>query len=85
MELAQFTSKIKSIQRGIISIPVDTTIGSATVTAVDTSKAVLNLLGTDATGSLSSAYIKLTNATTIDAVGDYSPATTISWELIEYV
>lgn len=86
---------IKSIQRGVITIPTNGTgTGSATITAVDTSKSVLHLLGfggytvVDGSGTNLLSYLVLTNSTTITAAGGYSttngyPAQ-ISWQIVEY-
>lgn len=83
---------IKSIQRGVVAIGSGAAVGTATVTAVDTSKAVLNMLGssifigsTDAADS--DGRIVLTNSTTITATrgsNGSSNALNISYELVEY-
>ena len=83
---------IKSIQRGIVAILGSNAAGTATVTAVNTSKAVLTHLGssifvgaTDAADS--DGRITLTNSTTITATrgnNASSSALNISYELVEY-
>ena len=83
---------IKSIQRGTLTISGSAAVGTATVTAVDTSKSVLNMLGssifvgvTDAADS--DGRITLTNSTTITATrgnNAASQALIISYELVEH-
>ena len=84
-------SVIKSIQRGTVSITGTNTTGTATVTAVDTTKAKLALLGepfNNPGGSTVTGYIALTNSTTITATrattGGFSYTSTFSYELTEY-
>ncbi len=77
----QFTV-IKSIQRGVISA------GTVTVSAVNTSKSVLNNLGAYAANVSTNPYdfvghIVLTNATTITKTSMYG-SMSISWELVEF-
>ena len=58
---------LKSIQRGVISM-VGAYSGTATITAVDTSKTELRLLGVSNTTAIADlARVVLTNATTITA------------------
>ena len=78
--------KIKSIQRGTITISSGLT-ATATVNAVDLSKAVLFHNG--ATSGYSSAcnppIIELTDATTITATRSYSTATgAVNYTLVEF-
>lgn len=82
---------IKSIQRGVISMPDGGSGGTishtATVTSVNTSKADLTYLGNNSsgTGANSLAYLQLTNSTTITATRATSgSATAVSWQLVEY-
>lgn len=79
---------INSVQRGTIAITGTNTSNTATVTAVDTTKAALHVVGqTNTQGSDgSNAYLVLTNSTTITATraSSGSGTSTISWELIEY-
>lgn len=94
--LSQFaqSGKIKSIQRGVISIPKTSTSSSVIITAVDTTKSILHFLGQDTcagrTGNVTrSAYISLTNSNTIsaiaNAVGDNTEdILNVSWQLVEY-
>lgn len=82
---------IKSIQRGTITIPAGQISGSATITAVNTSKTILRFLGvrtnepTDADGS--NARLWLTNSTTVGAVRGVYPttySTFVGFEAVEY-
>ena len=76
---------LKSIQRGVISM-VGAYSGTATITAVDTSKTELRLLGVSNTTVLADlARVVLTNATTITATrGSTSGTSEVSWELTEF-
>lgn len=76
---------LKSIQRGVISM-VGVYSGTATITAVDTSKTELRLLGVSNTTVLADlARVVLTNATTITATrGSNSGTSEVSWELTEF-
>lgn len=76
---------LKSIQRGVISM-VGSVSGTATITAVDTSKTELRLLGVSNTTVLADlARVVLTNATTITATrGSTSGTSEVSWELTEF-
>ena len=71
---------LKSIQRGVISM-VGAYSGTATITAVDTSKTELRLLGVNNTTALDDlARVVLTNATTIAATrGSTSGTSEVSW------
>ena len=98
--LSQFaqSGKIKSIQRGIITIGTSSSSSSVTITAVDTSKSVLHYLGqstssynsgygTFGSGSSVDAYLSLTNSTTITASRVVSSANYtqyISYQIVEY-
>lgn len=80
---------VKSMQRGTISISTAQTSNTATVTAVDTAKSQLALLGytnNQTLGSNMIPRIALTNSTTITATLPALPtqAETVSWELIEW-
>ncbi len=78
---------IKSIQRGTIALAGAATTGTATITAVDTTKTELRFLGQSAGGGgdQHTAWITLTNSTTITATRvTASGTTTVSWELTEY-
>lgn len=76
---------LKSIQRGVISM-VGAYSGTATITAVDTSKTELRLLGVSNTTAVADlARVVLTNATTITATrGSNSGTSEVSWELTEF-
>ena len=82
------TSKggIKSIQRGTITIS-GTSSQTATVTAVDTTKAQLRNLGCDSVQDTAGMTIKvvLTNTTTITASRQtVTGANIVAWELTEW-
>lgn len=73
--LSQFSGggRIKSIQRGVINL--STSSGTATITAVDTTKSILYNLGVVDNGAYRDSYggsvlqigLQLTNSTTITA------------------
>jgi hypothetical protein len=83
---------VKSVQRGVITITGTTTSGTATITAVDTGKATLNMRGfTDNVGTVGDGWVSivLTNATTVTANRGNGAAigsvnSSISWEVVEY-
>lgn len=81
---------IKGIQRGTIAIGGSATSGTATITAVDTTKTEIRFLGGngfDSGSSLRIPRLSLTNSTTITATmgATNGPgATTVAWELTEY-
>lgn len=90
--ISQFGSGgVKSIQRGVISIASSAYSGTATITAVDTSKTELRFLGgsaLDPAAVQQTARIVLTNSTTITAtvLSAVYPGQTgyVSWELTEF-
>jgi hypothetical protein len=94
--LTQFVGaggRIKSIQRGVVSIGAFSNSSTTTISAVDTSKSILSFLGQDtSTANAASlifnriAYLSLTNSTTITATANASgsSALTVSWQLVEY-
>lgn len=88
--LSQFSiGAIKSIQRGTTSITGTNLTGTSTITAVDTAKSELRMLGwsADSDDVRVNPYIALTNTTTITATrgGNGTGAiTTVSWELTEW-
>ncbi len=78
--------RIKSIQRGTLVLD-HVTSGTATITAVDTAKSELRLLGstTDSESVNHGVRIKLTNSTTITGEADSSQRTNrASWEVTEW-
>ena len=87
-----FGGGVKSIQRGVISIDTgSTSTGTATITAVDTSKSMIVPLG--ATGaSFNTAVasrLALTNSTTVTAVarngsGVSSQVIDVGYQVIEF-
>lgn len=76
---------LKSIQRGTISM-VGTSNGTATITAVDTAKTELRLLGVYNTTTISDlTQAVLTNSTTVTVTrGTTSGTSVASWEVTEY-
>jgi hypothetical protein len=82
--------RVKSIQRGTITIASGAAANTATITAVDTANTVLRWLGHTSTIQQDDngyARIALTNATTITATRASNPAgdCVVSYEVIEYV
>ena len=75
---------IKSIQRGVITT-ASAQSSTATVSAVNTAKAVLTHLGASISVANESTHLTLTNATTITAtrVSVNSGATQTAWQLVE--
>jgi len=90
--LSQFAAGgIKSIQRGTISSVVLSSSTTATITAVNTTKTILNYCGcsTGSSGSISDVVrIALTSSTTITltprAAIAWSVPPVVSYEVIEY-
>ena len=96
--LANPPLRIKSIQRGFISLIGAETSASATVIAVDTSKSVLTHLGNRRTGGSNTdelpylfCTLGLTNSTTVTAMrqsgffgSSISNDAIVSWQLTEY-
>ena len=79
-------SKIKSIQRGTISLS-GTTSASATISSVNTAKATLTYLGNSVGDSPATvqARIALTNATTVTATRSAtSTSAAVSYEVVEW-
>lgn len=78
---------IKSIQRGVLSLSAAATTATATITSVKTEKTELRWLGFFGTTSdgIISAYVSLTNSTTVTATKTNATAigSSISWELTE--
>lgn len=74
---------IKSIQRGTIG-----SLTTATITAVDTSKSELHILGNTTTsattGDQAHTTITLTNSTTITSGAAGGLNTTTGWEVVEF-
>lgn len=88
-----FGGSIKSIQRGVINIPISTGSATATITSVTTSKSELRFLGQriDTAASVSVLAqalptLELTNSTTITATRGAVPSavTNVAWELTEW-
>jgi hypothetical protein len=80
--LSQYGSGIKSIQRGTISSNFAATSATATISAVNPNKTMLNYLG----ATIANAAISLTNSTTITLSISYefSANTSVSYEVIEF-
>jgi len=87
--LSQFSGGgIKSVQRGTITVPSNSSSATATITAVDTSKSMMNYLGF-AGGGVSTydlwPRIALTNSTTVTASRTgASFSSSVSYEVIEF-
>ena len=81
---------IKSIQRGVFSIPNGTSTVSVTISAVHVSRSELRYLGgsgMDESGApVGSTMLSLTNSTTLtsSSTNGYVYNHAISWELTEY-
>lgn len=71
----------KPMQRGKITVGASTT-ATATIAAVNVSKARLVNLGSK-TGGSNGASIALTNATTITVDNGSTAAAEVSWEIVE--
>ena len=86
-------SAVKSVQRGIITIAADKTEGTATITAVDTAKAVVlfggSIYGASNTGHSSSwdARLVLSSATKVTATRAYASGynVTVPYQVLEFV
>lgn len=88
---------IKSIQRGNITVNIagtgTTYSNTATITAVDTSKSVLSLLGHTFPASTNFgpavARLELTNGTTVTAFAGHSGGAVgnyiVGWQVVEYL
>lgn len=81
---------IKSVQRGVISMASGNSSGTATITAVDTTKAECECLGdttTDAgapTNPANNGYVALTNATTVTATHGNTYDWSVGWQVVEF-
>lgn len=94
--LSQFTSGVKSIQRGVITITSGGFTATAGVSSVNTSKSLLSHLGNSWQNIQSGTYgtfnegaahgyIALSNSTTVTASRSISlHSLAVSWELVEY-
>ena len=86
--IGQFSTGIKSIQRGVITLTTVTS-NTATITSVNTSKAVVLYGGTTIVNnegsSITLAKVVLTNATTItvNRIGT-SSTLVLAYQVIEY-
>jgi hypothetical protein len=82
---SSFGSNIKSVQQGTITISSSTS-GTATITSVNTAKAVIHLNGAYFTGSSSpcGVGVALTNATTVTATTGASANITVKFTVVEY-
>lgn len=88
--LMQFAGGVKSVQRGVISLTPSAGLGTgtATITAVDTTKSVVMWLGQRHTandyGNINSR-VELTNSTTVTAyVSAAGALTEIGWQVVEF-
>jgi len=80
---------IRSVQRGTITINSTNTSATATITAVDTTKSVVFWLGSDASsnGSLTAAYLTLTNSTTVTSTRntqDGSSTSVTGYQVVQF-
>lgn len=82
---------IKSVQRGVISIPNGAATAAATVSEVNPAKSELRFLGGSGYGPSQTTEarvprVALTNGTTVTAntVSNVSVITPVGWELTEY-
>lgn len=83
---------IKSVQRGVITFSSSNKTETATISAVDTSKAFVLWGGAiDSAGTTSyghpgrwAARVDLTNATTVTATKWWAYASTISYQVVEF-
>lgn len=90
--MALFDSAIKVVQRTTLNITGSNVTGTATITAVDTSKTFINLLGsvTDTTADAATLQVRvaLTNSTTVTATR-YPPSGSqtmaVSIEIVEFL
>lgn len=79
---------VKSVQRGTITVTSNSNSQTATITAVDTSKSMVNYLGF--TGGAVSTYdtwprVALTNSTTVTVTkGGSTLGIIVSYEVIEF-
>jgi hypothetical protein len=75
---------IKSIQRGVVTVTASNASGSVAITAVNTAKSELRMLGftTASTFFRDTPRINL-GSTYIDITHDGNEATTVSWEVTE--
>lgn len=80
---------IKAIYRGTITIANTATSNTATITAVDTAKAVVTHLGVSSTETSvanTNAYLALTNTTTVTATRAGSTGSlVVAYQVVEYV
>ena len=87
----QFTGqKIKSIQRGVITIAGGSTSNTATITSVNTSKAICYFLGYSSQASSTGPDLRiyLTNGTTVTASRGSSSVTSAwyaSYQVVEFI
>ena len=84
---SQMTGIIKSIQRGTINL-TSASSGTATISSVTTSKAVLYFLGYDSNNDYipdAAVRLSLTNSTTITANKNGSTGiAAVNWQVVEY-
>lgn len=79
---------LKSIQRGRIDIPSSTSgSATATITAVDTSKAFVLFGGASSGNLVATTAVALTNSTTVTAYMQSSStaiAVSVYWQVVEF-
>ena len=89
-DMTQFLpGAIKSIQRGTIVIAAASASNTATITSVNTAKALITMLGaesTDTSVANTMTRLALTNATTVTASrGGTTGSVTVGYQVVEYV
>ena len=85
-KLSQFSSKIKSIQRGEVNVGSGVFSGTATISVVDPAKSVIIWLGHRGNDTMYTSTVTLTNSTTVTATSDkytYNNAY-IGYQVVEY-
>ncbi len=82
------SSGIKSVQRGVLTIPANVASAAVTIAPVNTNKAELRLLGSTLSVDVATytGKLELTNSNTITATrfAAASGVTTLSWALTEW-
>ena len=81
---AEFTTAIKSIQRGVYALSA--TSATTSIAAVNQDKCFVSSSSSSSSGADEDAYVQLSGSTTLIFVRNSNSGTTdISWEVIEFV
>ena len=81
---AEFTTAIKSIQRGVYALSA--TSATTSIAAVNQDKCFVSSSSSSSSGADEDAYVQLSDSTTLIFVRNSNSGTTdISWEVIEFV